>query len=206
MLTLEGDDASANITYYWQANLFRSAPTTETLTLRRSTAPNGRRTIWQIVVSPAAVEVAKAPLVPSTPILTYAASQIFTPEPDPVTTQSLQAISRLKQLGLGALMLAMDYDEIYAFYPQYAEKALYPYLKDNDLWKVPGQSSKFSFNASLSGLTLAKLAEPARTVAFYEGEDEKPVFRYAGKAAIGFADGHTVLVSPEELKGVIWKP
>ncbi|RYG62879.1 hypothetical protein EON80_22280, partial [bacterium] len=101
VVTLEGDDASANITYYWQANLFRSAPTTETLNLRRSTAPNGRRTIWQIVVSPAAVEATKAPLVPSTPILAYAASQIFTPEPDPVTTQSLQAISRLKQLGLG---------------------------------------------------------------------------------------------------------
>lgn len=53
---------------------------------------------------------------------------------------------------------------------------------------------------------LPHIKNKKRTVMFYEGRDEKLIFRYNGKAAVCFVDGHTALVSPEEAKSLIWKP
>ena len=71
---------------------------------------------------------------------------------------------------------------------------------------MPDTNEIYVFNANLSGLSTDQVKTPARTVMFYEGQNEKPIFRYDGKAAIGFADGHTALVSPDEGQKLIWKP
>ncbi|HEX8465376.1 MAG TPA: hypothetical protein VF627_12240 [Abditibacterium sp.] len=120
--------------------------------------------------------------------------------------QAKRSLSNLKQLSVAALQFVMDFDERYAFAPEYLQEALAPYLKNRDGFFVPDSKELFHFNPHLTDKTFAQLAEPARTVAFYEGEAEKPTFRYDDKAAIGFADGHVALVSPEEAKNLIWKP
>jgi prepilin-type processing-associated H-X9-DG protein len=116
------------------------------------------------------------------------------------------SMTNMKQLSLGVLMFAQDYDDRYAFAPQYLQEAILPYVKSKELFLVPGSQEAYSFNANLSDQSIADLKEPSKTVMFYEGADEKPTFRYDGKAAIGFADGHVVLVSPEDAKNLIWKP
>ena len=51
-----------------------------------------------------------------------------------------------------------------------------------------------------------EMQNTAQTVMFYEGQNETPIFRYDGRAAICFADGHVTLVTPDEAKSLIWKP
>lgn len=116
------------------------------------------------------------------------------------------SIFRLKMLWLGVVQFVQDYDERYAFAPEFLQEALMPYVKSKELFFVPGTLETYSFNANLSDKSLAAVNEAAQTVLFYEGEDEKPVFRYDGRAAIGFTDGHVKLISPEEAKTLIWKP
>ena len=102
--------------------------------------------------------------------------------------------------------LSIDYDEVYAFEPRYLIEAITPYVGDPTVFQVPDTNEIYTFNANLSGKNLTVVKDFARTVLFYEGQNEKPIFRYDGKAAIGFADGHAELVTPEEAQKLIWRP
>ena len=121
-------------------------------------------------------------------------------------TLEQRSVNNLKQLGLGVAQLVQDYTEVYAFAPRYLIEALTPYIGDSTVFLVPDTNEIYSFNANLSGLKLADINEVYKTVLFYEGQNEKPIFRYDGKAAICFADGHVALVTPDEAKSLIWKP
>ena len=122
------------------------------------------------------------------------------------SAKAKRSMRQLKMLGLGVIQLVQDYDERYAFAPEYMQEALLPYLRDRELFFLPDSKELYAFNENLSDKSVAQVGEPARTVMFYEGADEKPTFRYDGKAAIGFADGHVALVSPDEAAKLIWKP
>ncbi len=134
-------------------------------------------------------------------------------------------LSNLKLLGLGVAQFVQDYDEIYAFGPQYVEEALDQYTADKSLFEVPGTRQHYAFNTRLCGqedvrdgiemvnpdpprdqVPFAQRAKRERRVVFYEGADEKPIFRYDGKAAICFADHHVQLVTPDEAKNLVWEP
>jgi hypothetical protein len=200
---VEGETATAQVFYRWQTPLFRSELLQERLALRYD---KYQELSWQIVPS---APNATAPQSPeeSPRFLNDAASAIANPQRALNTIRAKSTLSNLKQLSFAALQFAQDYDDIYAFAPEYIEKALAPYMeKDPQIWKVPGRDEKYSFNANLSEKNLAQIANPAQTVLFYEGADEKPFFRYDGKAAIAFADGKVALVSPEEATKLIWKP
>jgi prepilin-type processing-associated H-X9-DG protein len=123
-------------------------------------------------------------------------------------------------MSVGMQMLVQDYDNQFALAPEHLQEALMPYLKDRSLFYVPGSDEPYTFNANLSerysmmetdGITMvdpprAFIKNTDKTVMFYEGHNERPIFRYDGKAAMAFADGHVALVSPEEAKTLIWKP
>lgn len=115
------------------------------------------------------------------------------------------AEQQLKVLSLGVMQLVQDYDETYAFLPEFQEEALEDYLKDPPLWTVPGTKEKFLFNGRLSGKNLAQVADAARTILFYDGEGEKPVYRYDGKTAVALSDGHVELTDPERFKTFLWE-
>jgi len=53
---------------------------------------------------------------------------------------------------------------------------------------------------------MTQFSDYARTVLFYEGDGDTPIYRYGGKAALAFLDGHVALVTPDQAKEVIWKP
>lgn len=123
-----------------------------------------------------------------------------------ISPEARLSMARLKQLFIGAAALAQEHEGRVAFAPQYLQEALSPYIPDKDVFFVPGSKEAYSFNANLSDLNLQQADEAVQTVLFYEGENEKPIFRYGGKAAICFADGHIMLISPEQTKNLIWKP
>jgi prepilin-type processing-associated H-X9-DG protein len=71
---------------------------------------------------------------------------------------------------------------------------------------MPHSGEPYTLNKYVDGLKLAELAEPARTVLFYEGEDGKLDFRHDGRADVAFADGHVETVGPDDVLKLIWNP
>ncbi len=136
-----------------------------------------------------------------------------------------RSLMQLQDLRLATEQFAQDYDLIYAFDPRYIFKALEPYLVNDASFSVPDVNEFYTFNGNLSGLKTRsrpfaygqfnpnpyglkadEVEALARTVLFYEGQNEQPIFRYDGKAAICFADGHVALVTSDEAGKLIWKP
>ncbi|RYX80924.1 hypothetical protein EON83_26300 [bacterium] len=211
----DGKTATVTIKYNAQAGpellneLFKTRfkdGTSETLKLQKELMWGEEP--WQIVPQEKDFDPAK----PETGIFAYVAYVLAQKGEVPTdalpytfNTEGARSINNLKQLCLGVLQFVQDYDEIYAFQLQYLQEAIMPYVKSTQIFRIPASQQSYNFNANLCGKNITTLAEPARTILFYEGDNQKPIFHYAGKAAIGFADGHCVLVSPEDFKNAIWE-
>lgn len=208
---LETDRAEITLFYHWRAQLFSSPVLQENFELKRQknlNMPQEQR--WCIVPDKVTTDlkgskslhsVVRALVVPTLPLS---------------EARALKSQSNLKQLSLGIMQFLQDYDEVFAFYPEYIQDALTPYTvgtsspdreeKIRDLFTIPGLRDQYAFNEKLSDININRLKDPAQTVLLYEGADETPVFRYDGKAAIAFADGHVALVTKEDAAKLIWKP
>ena len=121
------------------------------------------------------------------------------------------SLSNIKQLGLGILQLSQDYDEVLSFSTADFQDRLMPYIKSTEVFQAPAldedKAIAYAINPAIAGKSLASFDDVARTVAIYEaGPDGRPLFRFNGKAAVGFMDGHAALVGPEEMPGLIEKP
>jgi len=112
---------------------------------------------------------------------------------------------RLKALNLATLQFRQDYNEVYAFAPQHMQDALSPYMADRKAFSNPITGEAYGFNGYLCGKSSDSIRQPEWTVLFYEGQDQKPIFRYDGKALIAYVDGHVKLVTPAEADDLIWK-
>ena len=80
--------------------------------------------------------------------------------------------SNLKQLGLAMLMYAQDYDGRLPISFRWCD-ALYPYVKDVDVFNCPGDKThKYSFamNSKLCHTPLSKIQKPAETVLLFESK------------------------------------
>lgn len=211
---VEGEQANATFDYRFgvpqgtdaEAKAAIEKPQNETVALHfGADAERGGERVWQIV--PPATEEEANKSVQKGGFFAYASYFLAQKGPMPLGFSGSKAAQRqnhLKQLALGVMMFLQDYDERYAFAPEYLHDAILPYVKSEEVFLVPGTQDTYSFNANLSDQSSNTLKEPAQTVLLYEGENL--TFRYNGKAAIGFADGHVKLVSPDEAKELIWKP
>ena len=173
----------------------------ETLDLKREIVPWNKKEAWRIVPPSFETLRNRSPLALSN--VAYHGSQR---EGTLTQLRARISISRLKHVALGAIQLSQDYDQQLAFQNEFWRDATRPYLQNDAILLIPGTQTPYTFNDNLSDKSLAAVRSPAQTVLFYEGETEKPTFRYDGKAAICFTDGHVKLVSPEEAKSLIWKP
>lgn len=216
--------ATTRVSYFWKNNQprFRSQTIVENLKLQIGTPPNfGQKARWQIVppttpedlqslgIAPRADATGRVILPDNTPVLNGVAQSIANPKTAWGDESSRQTQTNLKQLGLAALQFAQDYDEKYALAPEFYKEALTPYaVRDANIWTIPATGEPYTFNGNLSGRSSAnaQLPNSYKVVMFYEGQNEKPVFRYGGRAAILFADGHVALVSPDDAKNLVWKP
>ncbi len=121
--------------------------------------------------------------------------------------------SNVKQIELGLIQYA--YDNNNKFPAGDYKAAIMPYTKSESLFHCPadtvtGGASDYSLNPSLQGVSLAKLSDPANTVAIYEGSNRTLDFRHehtgGNVAVVGFADGHVRAVSAQQAKSLRWRP
>lgn len=118
-------------------------------------------------------------------------------------------LSNLRQVALGCVMLAQDFDEKFALKAQSYKTSLFPYMRNEQVFHCSLDASgkvSYAFNSSLAGLKLSQIKKPAITVMVYEGAGGKLTFRHTGKAGVGFADGHAKMVTAEEAKSLRWQP
>ena len=185
----------------------------EKVRLRDETQYGTRRTMWKIVppATPPGTLTNSRDVPQDDNFWNIAAFYLAQNQPyQSPFTPAERSTQKLKILGLGALMFCADFDS-YALDGRYIEAALDPYLPQiyadtSSTFRVPDSNEIYTFNENLSGLKTDEVKIPAQTVLFYEGQDETPIFRYDGSAAICFADGHVALVMPDEAKSLIWKP
>ena len=123
--------------------------------------------------------------------------------------QTASCLSNGKQISLGLIMYVQDYDETYPPKKSDYTKVAYPYVKNSAIFTCPFDppgTVSYSFNPHLAGVSLAQTAEPANTIMLYEGRDMKIDYKHDGRAMIAFADGHTMMRTPDQVKKCSWTP
>lgn len=104
-----------------------------------------------------------------------------------------KALSNVKQVALGFILYASDYDDHFpkADSTAKAKTLVMPYVKSQEIWTTA--NGRILYNTSLSGIADTSIESPASTVLVWE---EQPASD--GMRAVGFADGHAKRVSQAE--------
>jgi len=107
-----------------------------------------------------------------------------------------EALSNVKQLALGMIMYAGDYDDNLP-YVQDSKSAFavtMPYLKNESLTKsLNPAGSRILMNMAVAGVEMTSVQAPAETILLY---DEKPW--PDGRHLVAFMDGHAKFVEADE--------
>jgi len=133
----------------------------------------------------------------------------------------VSCLSNIKQLGLGVLMYAQDYDDHYPL-PKTWHDEIYPYVKNEATFHCPSAGeeklSTYAMNGRLKNRVSAAIDEPGRTVMLFEsipgtnlfGDKAlfpDPLRHGAGREnTIGYVDGHAKSVAVEHFSDLIWTP
>ncbi|RYG45787.1 hypothetical protein EON79_11760 [bacterium] len=106
------------------------------------------------------------------------------------------SLSKLKQVAVGALLYAGDWDDVFpkADSTAKAAAAIMPYVKSQSVFSTNNPAGKrILFNTSLSGISSDTIERPAETLLFWEE------FSWSdGKRAVAYADGHAKRLTEEE--------
>ena len=100
----------------------------------------------------------------------------------------VRSLRNLKQIGTALMMYTQDYDERLPPLPNaaVAKRLLYPYLKNEALFREPRNGRAYGVNRALSGEKWSRFAKTAaRVVVFYEVLPDE----YGGRN-VTFLDGH----------------
>jgi prepilin-type processing-associated H-X9-DG protein len=183
-------------------------PVVETLKLhRQGQTPDRIRAgwagTWGIVTGAPETVLAELSYKP----LTLQQIALFCKQPPGIVPyiRAWESRRRIGSLGLAVRQFQQDHEVVFAFDSIYLEAALRPYMVTTQYFTIPGTDEKYQFNSNLSN-TADDGLEPHTTVMFYEGKDQQLDFRYNGKSAVCFADGHTELVDAERARSLRWKP
>lgn len=124
-------------------------------------------------------------------------------------TDSVTCMSNLKQLALGQMMYAQDWDQTLP--PSYSwGDATMPYLKDQKIFTCPtlaksGQQSGYAMDSTVSGARMEKISAPVSTVILFESTSTNwnasdpqasvlHVPRHGDGINFAYADGHVKAV------------
>lgn len=103
------------------------------------------------------------------------------------------SLSNLKQLGLGLIMYASDYDEVLPKEmgnSSLLQQKLEPYVKETKLFINPITNKPYASNAILAGKKIAHIADPAQMATLYEDAPAPD-----GTRGVVFLDGHAKRVN-----------
>ncbi len=103
------------------------------------------------------------------------------------------ALRNTKNLILGVLMYAQDYDEYLPCAASWPDQ-IDPYVKNRSIYKVASdptdQLVSYAMAARYSGVTLADIPNRESAVVLYEAEYGRPAAWHNGGLHVAFADGH----------------
>lgn len=119
------------------------------------------------------------------------------------------ALSNVKQLGLATHIFATDHDDKIATTPANWHKSIFPYVKNEAIFRAPGDPKKgdsFNLNPAMANRVISKVKDPAKTVMIYQGRNGTLEFYGDGRTAVAFCDGSAKLFTPAEAKKLNWKP
>lgn len=122
-------------------------------------------------------------------------------------------MSNVKQLALGTLSFAGDYDGRLPSAATWRDDIM-PYVRNEQLFECPSDeidSVSYALSPFVAGRNLDQIEAPDETVMIYEvGEDGRLVFPHNGGANYGFVDGHAKWLpkdrAPEELTSTGFAP
>jgi hypothetical protein len=123
-------------------------------------------------------------------------------------TEAQTCVSNVRQLSMGMLMYAEDYDQVYP--SSEWQTALMPYVRQPASFTCPvvkrlGGSGGYALNDELVGASLSKIKDPASETAIFETPILQPnvvasplnsgkVGRHPDGDTVGYADGHVKAV------------
>jgi prepilin-type processing-associated H-X9-DG protein len=133
--------------------------------------------------------------------------------------QTIQCITRVKQLNLALIMYATDHEETLPPADKWCDMVV-PYLGKSMATfhcpAEPGDGCSYSFNAALSNQKLPKPNRASKTVLVFSsadgwnrsaGEDQLAPHRHEGRmCTVGFADGRVEVARSDPIHAWIWKP
>ncbi len=150
---------------------------------------------------------AMAPPMPGHPEPPPPDSTVRAVGPEPAKAVACQ--SNLKQVALGMLMYAQDWDEAYVLADRWPE-AIQPYLRNDQLYVCPSDPlpyrsrhdailMSYTMNQALDGKLLKHTAAPAETPMVFDGDalsggQTNARFRHDGAVGVAYSDGHVRLV------------
>ncbi len=106
--------------------------------------------------------------------------------------------SNLKRLMIGVLQYAYDHKEVSPVYPPMQnmfqlKKAVFPYVKTEQIFRQPGTGTFYVPNAALSKKSVANIDSVSTFAAIYEAQVGSD-----GRRGVAFADGHVKRVTASE--------
>ncbi len=125
-------------------------------------------------------------------------------------------LSNTKQIGLGMMMYAMDYDEVWLMRENWCD-AVDPYIKNREVFRCPSAPDRdngYAYNGSLSMLSLGLMRSPAETPAAFDatggwnasGGRDLLDFRHNDGANIVFGDAHAKWHGKHSVDALSWQP
>lgn len=114
--------------------------------------------------------------------------------PSQIAAKRAATLSNMKQISLGLIMYASDYDDVlpYAQGTEAVKYVTYPYIKNVQIWKTYNPNGgDIRFNMCLAGADFADIERPAETVMFYESKQWPD-----GTRCVAFTDGHVKMLDP----------
>jgi prepilin-type processing-associated H-X9-DG protein len=118
-------------------------------------------------------------------------------------------LSNVKQLCLGTLMYVNDQNDRYKFITTNWAEKIAPYVKNSKAFHCPADTSgkvSYAINKGLVGKKESAIRNPGATVMVYEGKGGRLTYRHGGRAAVGYSDGHAVMINVKGGKLLNWEP
>lgn len=114
--------------------------------------------------------------------------------------RQMLCLSNMKELALGLLMCAQDYDEVLPDVRNW-QTMVSPYLLSSDVFRCP-EGGYYAMNPRLSRISLTQISNPAQTVLLYEVDaDGKPLYNaHLGGANYAYADGSCKWLHARDVK------